>query len=582
MRPILFLLTVLIFTACSRKSDGLTFIPKEAPLVIAIDPISLAYKANVGDWDELEFMQLLSEEVENESVRLSRRLENFMDNPSEMGIDLSKYIYVFQSGQNQGYVGVVLDLKDRDDFEEFVKSMFSEAEVDYEHKQVNEHRVFMLNNPGRIWRRGGYARSSGGALVYDKKRLVWIIPFGSTSRNNMVDIVRDITALGSRHQLVQQPAFNRFADEVSDISCFVNLGASKTMMGKQEWDEIEELYGEDVLDNVITCDLEFNRKTIELKANTQLNEKMTAFVERHDHFRKDMEDILLESLPGDALGALGMSLDLREVEHALQSDTILAGIRNYFIKQDGDFEKLDAMIKSLSAFTGDLLIDFYGFETVTKTERNYERTMTEDGDISYDWVSTEVEEEQPLMAVAIGLSGNGQLDSLFQAWNITVRDATADSALLAERSMAYQMPWDLLKFEDHYRFELLDGQGYMHVSDDRILLTNDTNLLNQAIAGELPENSMDDMDYADELIENLYFACMELDAQRYTDITDAQTNEDEKNVLALTDQVFSRLTMEQSEVTETTYTLETHSGDGNTLWRLIKLADQIYIESRER
>ena len=134
-------------------------------MVIAVNVKDLADKGKFEDWDELEFVKAANEEISNESKRLSRRIERFKEDPASAGMDLRKDIYIFMGGEkkSENYVGIAIDMLDDDDFEEYVKGILDESDTYYEHKKVNDYRVFMIDR-------------NDAAIVYDKKRILWLVP----------------------------------------------------------------------------------------------------------------------------------------------------------------------------------------------------------------------------------------------------------------------------------------------------------------------------------------------------------------------------------------------------------------------
>jgi hypothetical protein len=109
------------YLGMSNNNKLIAKIPQDAAIVFKADLKSLADKAEFKKWKELDMFNELRDE---ESV-----FNDILENPKKSGVNFMQNAYGFMSKGDEFYGGIVFGIKDAKDFEETVKSIDSDIEV---------------------------------------------------------------------------------------------------------------------------------------------------------------------------------------------------------------------------------------------------------------------------------------------------------------------------------------------------------------------------------------------------------------------------------------------------------------------
>lgn len=109
------------YLGMSNNNRLIAKIPKDAAMVFKADLKSLADKAEFKKWKELSMFDELRKE---ESV-----FDKILDNPKKSGVNFMQNAYGYVSKGDEFYGGIVFGIKDAKDFEETVKGIDDDIEV---------------------------------------------------------------------------------------------------------------------------------------------------------------------------------------------------------------------------------------------------------------------------------------------------------------------------------------------------------------------------------------------------------------------------------------------------------------------
>lgn len=111
---ILIISLVIIFSACSKKSDYSNVIPVDASEVAAVHLKNLVTKAGLGNKENKEAIERLTTAFKSGMNSTSfKQFEAILKNPEESGIDLSLPLYLFSSPEFP-YMSVTAKVNDKD------------------------------------------------------------------------------------------------------------------------------------------------------------------------------------------------------------------------------------------------------------------------------------------------------------------------------------------------------------------------------------------------------------------------------------------------------------------------------------
>ncbi len=109
------------YLGMSNNNRLIAKIPKDAAMVFKVDLKSLADKAEFKKWKELSMFDDM-----NDGDGLFKEI---LENPKKCGVNFMQNAYGFMSKADEVYGGIVFGIKDAKDFEETVKEMDSDIEV---------------------------------------------------------------------------------------------------------------------------------------------------------------------------------------------------------------------------------------------------------------------------------------------------------------------------------------------------------------------------------------------------------------------------------------------------------------------
>jgi hypothetical protein len=109
------------YLGMSNNNKLIAKIPKDAAMVFKADLKSLADKAEFKQWKELAMFDKLDGD---EGV-----FKDILDNPKKSGVNFLQNAYGFMGKGDEMFGGIVFGIKDAKDFEETVKSIDSDIEV---------------------------------------------------------------------------------------------------------------------------------------------------------------------------------------------------------------------------------------------------------------------------------------------------------------------------------------------------------------------------------------------------------------------------------------------------------------------
>lgn len=150
------LITIIIFSSCSKKDDTVKMIPKNAMMIVHLNMSSFTGKLKIEDIRQTHWFQSLYNDTSTGS--LSKKI---MDNPQSAGVDLTKDLFIFLQKPANAEAEIVVEgtVSDATAFESFLK------QVDASATPVKDGDVTLvnLNNKGVVgWRGGKFAYITNG------------------------------------------------------------------------------------------------------------------------------------------------------------------------------------------------------------------------------------------------------------------------------------------------------------------------------------------------------------------------------------------------------------------------------------
>ena len=121
------LLFVLLITTMSLYAQKLQqYIPKDAALVMSMDLGNLDSKISFDKLKQYDFYQEMMKEMEREMKNEDEKLQEIMNNPDELGVDIMKKSYAFLKANDEGKPiggGFIFNISDNKKFTKYFKEI---------------------------------------------------------------------------------------------------------------------------------------------------------------------------------------------------------------------------------------------------------------------------------------------------------------------------------------------------------------------------------------------------------------------------------------------------------------------------
>ena len=205
MKKFILLLGVLAlgFTSCSKKSENLKVIPKDAMVVVSFDLQSLYQKADVEELQQLKSFQKLKEKISNDNKEMGKIFNEILKDPKSSGVDFKKnaFFFVCDSKKYGGdsrnpYIGVTAVLSDDAKFKDLLNRVSQATETQLDIKKEGALNIVYFNE--------------GASLSWDNKKMLFLVNDNYSTR---VDVVlKKLYEQSKSEQITDIKGFSDFLD----------------------------------------------------------------------------------------------------------------------------------------------------------------------------------------------------------------------------------------------------------------------------------------------------------------------------------------------------------------------------------
>lgn len=299
---VLAVLMVLV-SSCTKKAEYTNAIPADAS-VVAIHLKSLADKAGIGDKDNREAIQKLTDALKSGmDAATYRQLEAVLKDPSKSGIDIAAPIYLFTAPSISGE-GIVMKVNDEDNLRSFIGMMEKE-------------RLSSAIEEGEGY---SYTRiNQEGLLVFDASTLL-ITSYDSDSQQEAIQkTVAALLKQTPENSLSSKPAFRKMQQQGGDIDFLVSPSSAYGAYFKQ----MNYAMPQDTAwkDFSFIGNLSFEKGKIALDAEIYTdNPELKAMLEKQVDSTRPIGNAFLKYFPQSTLALFSMGIDGEKFYNALQQN----------------------------------------------------------------------------------------------------------------------------------------------------------------------------------------------------------------------------------------------------------------------
>lgn len=229
---ILSLAAVILVTSCSQQPEHINTIPGDAFTVMHFNPDPGNRDDMVKQLEENEDYQDMMKELREKSETMANILEDFIKEPSSIGIDIESEMFGFAApleDNNKYYFGVSMLMKKPDKFEEVLKKLAEEMEADISIESEDDFKKVSL---------------PFGIVMWNKKQLLML---GSNGEFDALTKGKYLMTQEAKNSITKNKDFMLFYKNCLDANIWVtsnidNLSTEMSMMGKMAGVKLTDNY----------------------------------------------------------------------------------------------------------------------------------------------------------------------------------------------------------------------------------------------------------------------------------------------------------------------------------------------------
>ncbi len=478
MKKLIVLLSViaLCITSCSKKTDNLKIIPKDAGVVLSIDPYSLYKKADVEELQQLKSFQKLKDEFNSEGKEMKEVFNEILKDPRSSGIDVKKNFFFFSFPEGDQVLGAFTAVLDSDSkFESFVTKVF----------KANDWETDIKKQDGR---KELYSRE--GVVAWDNEKVLVINKYRGISENDLPALIKKLFSLDSKEQISSIEGFTKFLNEQKDINFWLNpTTILKSMEGEREYDRYYKLYRQLFnlqKDSYVYGFLDFGKEKVTLTTHNILNEEYNKLMKKYNIYDVSFNKDILKMYPEKMLFVFGGALNMQNYYQMLKEQF------PDLIKEDKIKDVLEKEGLKLENLTN-LLGGSFTFAITDFQQETYTGTSFETDEETGLFNPIEVPKERFSPVVLAG---------------IEIKDKTIlnkfTEAVPLEKGDGYQK----------IQIPIVDAELYFNYSGNVLYITNNMNVASQFAKGEVPNNALNSP-FSKQVSKDLIYGKWDMNIKHY-------------------------------------------------------------------
>ena len=404
MKKFILLLGVLAlgFTSCSKKSENLKVIPKDAIAVVSFDLQSLYKKADVEELQKLKSFQKIKEELNNNNKEMGKIFSEILNDPKASGVDFKKNAFLFglnnkkYGGDSRNpYIGVTAVLSDDAKFKDLLNRVSQATETQLDIKKEGALNIVYFNE--------------GASLSWDNKKMLFLVNDNYSTR---VDVVlKKLYEQSKSEQITDIKGFSDFLDGQKDINVWLNFGGfvqdDSIFLNGMVASLYRGLFNMQK-DSYFYGFIDFGKDDIKLTTYSIYNEETAKLLKKYDLYDITFDKDILKNTPEKLPLAMGGAINVKNYYEFLKAQ---------FGK---DFNEDDLIrVLSTQGLTKDNVLNFFGGSFVLAIEGfenqkyiSYDLDLVEDkqSDDSYEYKEVEKERMFPVFGLSFNIGDKTLLD----------------------------------------------------------------------------------------------------------------------------------------------------------------------------
>lgn len=404
MKKFILLLGVLAlgFTSCSKKSENLKVIPKDAMVVVSFDLQSLYQKADVEELQQLKSFQKLKEKISNDNKEMGKIFNEILKDPKSSGVDFKKnaFFFVCDSKKYGGdsrnpYIGVTAVLSDDAKFKDLLNRVSQATETQLDIKKEGALNIVYFNE--------------GASLSWDNKKMLFLVNDNYSTR---VDVVlKKLYEQSKSEQITDIKGFSDFLDGQKDINVWLNFGGfmqdDSMFLNGIAASLYKSLFNMQK-DSYFYGFIDFGKDDIKLTTYSIYNKETAKLLKKYDLYDISFDKDILKNFPEKLPIAIGGAVNVKNYYEFLKA-------------QFGKELNEDDLVKLLNTqgLTKDNVLNFFGGSFVLAIEGfenqkyiSYDLVEDEQSEDGYEYKEVEKERMFPIFGLSFNIGDKTLLDKV--------------------------------------------------------------------------------------------------------------------------------------------------------------------------
>lgn len=405
MKKFILLLGVLAlgFTSCSKKSENLKVIPKDAIAVVSFDLQSLYKKADVEELQKLKSFQKIKEELNNNNKEMGKIFSEILNDPKASGVDFKKNAFLFglnnkkYGGDSRNpYIGVTAVLSDDAKFKDLLNRVSQAKNLQLDIKKEGTLNIVRLDQ--------------GTYLSWDSKKILFLK--GDNTEATGVDIVlKKLYEQSKSEQITDIKGFSDFLDGQKDINVWLNFGGfvqdDSIFLNGMVASLYRGLFNMQK-DSYFYGFIDFGKDDIKLTTYSIYNEETAKLLKKYDLYDITFDKDILKNTPEKLPLAMGGAINVKNYYEFLKAQ---------FGKElnEDDLVKLlntQGLTKDnvLNFFGGSFMLAIEGFENQKYISYDLDLVEDKQSEDSYEYKEVEKERMFPVFGLSFNIGDKTLLD----------------------------------------------------------------------------------------------------------------------------------------------------------------------------
>ncbi len=440
---VLSVLASIILSSCSHSDkEVFRLVPYSSSFVGTVNPGQIIMKSGAKD---IEYIRDL---VASRPV-----FRQLLEDPSFSGLKADAYSAVFLMGKDVKYLGVVLPVRDKNDFEKFLDILGKEYNTQFEKHKGNGFT---------------YSMEGSNILAWNSKVVLHLTCLSGTDSVPVETKAAELFTLSDENSVLSDKDLSSFLGNQKDINVWMSSNQLSAITG-QEAGLLGELGG--LSNNYAHISLDFQDGAMVLSSNLFLNPDLKKNIAKYNFLDRNAGKELLKVLPGDNLIlAANLCVDPEKILNIFKS------LQNAGSENEGKLEKETGKSKEelLATFSGRLAFAVNG--RITASENASGPAM-------------------PVVSAAVQLNS----DSIFRELVMHIRGSKP------------------VESKDGYYIIKTEKYGvFAGVKNNVLLLTNSEPGMTEFISGGEVSNSILPLDISSSLTSDPLCLYMNLDLDSYS------------------------------------------------------------------